>query len=243
MKILEKVKLYLRAKKYKNSDDRGGIKYINDNIQQGQIILDIGAHKAGYLFFIRKKVGFNGKIYAFEPQTILFDYLIKIKKIMNWENVTIEKIAMSDKMESVTLYIPCNKTGQNTSPSATIIENNNIKSIARTETVNTDTLDNYCSKYGINPNLIKIDVEGNELKVFKGGLNILKEFKPKIIVEIEAIHVGKDQVIETFEFLKSIGYEGKIVHNKSLVPIEKFSFEKYQNEGDKANYCNNFIFE
>ena len=35
MKILEKVKLYLRAKKYKNSDDRGGIKYINDNIQQG----------------------------------------------------------------------------------------------------------------------------------------------------------------------------------------------------------------
>jgi len=243
MKVIEKVKLFLRAKKYKNRDDKGGITYINNAIKTGQTIIDIGAHKAGYLYYIQKRVGISGKIYAFEPQSLLFDYLIKIKGIMNWGNIVIEKIAISDTIGSVNLYIPTNKTGQNTSPSATILEDNNIKSITRTETVLTDTLDNYCTKNDIEPNFIKIDVEGNELKVFKGGLNILTKYKPKIIVEIEAIHVGKERVIETFEFLKSIGYQGRIVHDTGEIPLEEFSFEKYQNKDDKVNYCNNFIFE
>jgi hypothetical protein len=52
MKLLEKIKLYFRAKKYKNRDDKGGINYINNSIEKGQTIIDIGAHKAGYLYFI-----------------------------------------------------------------------------------------------------------------------------------------------------------------------------------------------
>lgn len=243
MKIIEKIKLRHRALKYKTRDDIGGIAFINDNVNNGQTVIDIGAHKAGYLYFIQKRVGTNGKIYAFEPQSLLFEYLIKIKKIMNWGNITIEKIAMSDSIGSVTLYIPSNKTGQTSSPSATIVENNNIKNIFKTETVITETLDHYCTKYDIKPNLIKIDVEGNELKVFKGGLNILQKYKPKIIVEIEAVHVGKEKVLETFEFLKSIGYEGKIVHDKGQISLTEFTFEKYQNQNDKINYCNNFIFQ
>lgn len=243
MKIFEKIKLYLRAKKYEIKNDKRGIAYINNSIQKGQTVIDIGAHKAGYLYFMQKRVGNTGKIYAFEPQSLLFDYLLEIKKIMNWNNVSVEKIAISDTVGSVNLYIASNKTGQASSPSATILEDNTIKSVVRTETVNTDTLDNYCSKYDIKPSLLKIDVEGNELKVFKGAYNTLKQYKPKIIVEIEAIHVGEKKVLETFEFLKSIGYEGRIVHVDGEIPLDQFSFEKYQNKGDKINYCNNFIFE
>ena len=243
MKLFEKIKLYLRAKKYENRNDKGGIAYIKGAIKKGQTVIDIGAHKAGYLYFIQKGVGKTGKIYAFEPQSLLFDYLVKIKKTMNWHNVTVEKIAISDTVGSVNLYIASNKTGQVSSPSATIVEDNTLKSIVRTETVNTDTLDNYCSKYDIKPSLLKIDVEGNELNVFKGALQTLKQYKPKIIVEIEAIHVGEERVLETFEFLKSIGYAGRIVHDDGEIPLEQFSFEKYQNKADKINYCNNFIFE
>ena len=90
---------------------------------------------------------------------------------------------------------------------------------------------------------MKIDVEVNELKVFKGGLHILQKYKPKIIVEIEAIHVGKEQVLETFSFLNQLGYQGKIIHGTNHIPLAEFSFEKYQNGDDKKNYCNNFIFE
>ena len=162
---------------------------------------------------------------------------------MHWANVTIEKIAMSDNEGSVTLFIPSNKTGQSSSPSATILENNTLGHVSKTEVVTTTTLDSYCLKHNIRPNLLKIDVEGNELKVFQGGANILKNYKPKIIVEIEALHVGREKVLETFEFLKNFGYEGKIVHDEGQIPLADFSFEKYQNKDDKKNYCNNFVFE
>ena len=244
MNFLEKIKLRHRALKYKNRDDKGGIAYIIDSIKMGDTVFDIGAHKAGYLYFMEQNVGKEGKIFAFEPQSLLYNYLIKIKNIMHWGNVAIEKNAMSDNEGSVTLFIPSNKTGQSTSPGATIFENNNsLGNVTNTETVLTTTLDSYCLKNNIRPNLLKVDVEGNELKVFQGGVNTLKEYKPKIIVEIEALHVGESKVLETFEFLKKLGYEGKVVHDQRQFPLSEFSFEKYQNKGDLKNYCNNFIFE
>jgi FkbM family methyltransferase len=243
MNFLEKIKLRHRALKYKNRDDKGGISYINNSVKKGDTIFDIGAHKAGYLYFMEQNVGKDGKIYAFEPQSLLYAYLVKIKDIMHWGNITIEKIAMSDNEGSVTLFIPSNKTGQSTSPSATILENNTLGHVSNTETVLTTTLDIYCLNYNIQPNLLKIDVEGNELKVFQGGVHILKNFKPKIIVEIESLHVGQSKALETFEFLKNLGYEGKVVHDDGQFPLSDFSFEKYQNKEDMKNYCNNFIFE
>lgn len=243
MNILEKIKLHHRALKYKNRDDKGGIAYIIEAIKKGETIFDIGAYKAGYLYYMVQNVGKTGRIFAFEPQSILHAYLIKIRKIMHWENVTIEKMAMSDTEGNVTLFIPSNKTGQTTSPSATIVENNTLGDVSNTETVSTTTLDNYCIKHNLQPNLLKIDVEGNELKVFQGGIHILRKCKPKIIVEIEALHVGQAKAIETFEFLKSLGYEGKVVHNDGPFPIADFTFEKFQNKSDMKNYCNNFIFE
>jgi hypothetical protein len=105
------------------------------------------------------------------------------------------------------------------------------------------TVDHYCDKHQLKPDVIKIDVEGNELKVFKGDVNTLQKHKPKIIVEIEAAHVGKEQVLATFDFLKQLGYNGTIIHGMNQLPLTDFSFDKYQNRDDMNNYCNNFIFE
>ena len=192
---------------------------------------------------MQKLVGPKGQIHAFEPQSLLFAYLVKMKPIMRWNNVTINNIALSDNDATATLYIPSNLTGQASSPSATIYEQHNLGAVTKTETVHTTSLDQYCEKHQIKPDVLKIDVEGNELKVFKGAIQILQKFKPKIIVEIEAIHVGKEQVLETFSFLNQLGYQGKIIHGTIHIPIAEFSFEKYQNVDDKKSYCNNFIFE
>jgi precorrin-6B methylase 2 len=77
MKLIEGIKLKLRANKYKNENDIGGIAYINAVITKGQTVFDIGAHKAGYLYFMLKQVGDNGKVYAFEPQSNLYQYIKK----------------------------------------------------------------------------------------------------------------------------------------------------------------------
>ncbi len=243
MNFIEKIKLRHRALKYKNRDDKGGIAYINEAVKNGNTVLDIGAHKGGYLYFMQKLVGPKGQIHAFEPQSLLYAYLVKMKPIMRWDNVTINNIALSDNDATATLYIPSNLTGQSSSPSATIYEQHNLGAVSKTETVHTTSMDQYCVKHQIKPDVLKIDVEGNELKVFKGAIQILQKYKPKIIVEIEAVHVGKERVLETIAFLTQLGYSGKFICGTAQLPIAEFTFEQYQNLDNKAQYSNNFIFE
>ena len=243
MKLIEHLKLYWRANKYRTKNDIGGIAYINATIKPGQTALDIGAHKAGYLYFILKQVGDKGKVFAFEPQHNLYEYIKKIKHLFKWDNVTIEHLALSDTLGSVTLYIPSNKVNDVSSPGATIVEQKGSQNFGRTENISTETLDAYCERMHIKPDFLKIDVEGNELNIFKGGVEILKKYKPKILVEIEARHIGQAKVLETFTFMESLQYAGFVVQGLNRIPLTEFSFEKHQNTNDMKNYCNNFIFE
>jgi len=243
MKWIESIKLKYRAFKYKNKNDKGGISYLISAITKGQTVFDIGAHKAGYLYFMQKQVGEYGKVFAFEPQSCLFNYIKKLKALLNWQNVTIEHLALSDTAVKTILFIPAKKGTNASSPGATIIADKNRADFGLKEEVNTETLDAYCIRNNVQPDFLKIDVEGNELKIFQGGLAIITKFKPKIYVEIEARHIGREQATKTFDYLQNIGYKGYFLHGTSHIPMSDFSFEKYQNTKDMKNYCNNFIFE
>jgi FkbM family methyltransferase len=238
--LLENLKLWYRAQKYKNKNDKGGIKYVLQSVQAGQTVLDIGAHKAGYLYFLRKQVGEQGKVVAFEPQKTLFDYLKSLKNGLNWQNTSIEHLALSNTAGTVELFIPIEKTG-NTSPGASIVQPDAAKNV-RSEHVAMDTLDAYCAKHNLAPNFLKIDVEGNELAVFEGGKQILQQHKPKIIVECEARHIGEAQVLATIKYLTDLGYNGFFICDEAFLPLSEFSFTKHQTP-EQHPYCNNFIFE
>ena len=64
MKWVELIILKLRANKYEKKDDVVGVDYIKKNIKKGQTAIDIGAHKGGYLYLMRKLVGEKGQIIA-----------------------------------------------------------------------------------------------------------------------------------------------------------------------------------
>ncbi|MBN1925496.1 MAG: FkbM family methyltransferase [Prolixibacteraceae bacterium] len=219
------------------------MRFIKKNLNQGDTVFDIGAHKGGYLNFIRKCVGEQGMVVGFEPQLNLYMYLNSMKKSFRWTNVKIEHLALSAEQGISKLYIPANNTRIGSSPEATLLEFSSKKEIYRIENVKTQTIDNYVKLHGIKPVFLKIDVEGNELNVFKGGQKLLSTVKPKIIVEIEARHAGKERVIETFKFLDDLNYSGKFIYKNKLIDLNKFTFDQYQNTMNMDSYCNNFIFE
>ena len=66
------------------------------------------------------------------------------------------------------------------------------------EKINVKNLDSYKFK---DIGLIKIDVEGYELNVFKGGIKTLKKWKPIILFEEHNINS------KVFKFLRSLNYE------------------------------------
>ena len=242
MKIVESIKLLHRVYKYSNSD-KGEFAYIKKSIKKGDLVFDIGAHKAGYLYQLLAQTGKGGSLIGFEPQQILYTYLEKIKKLFHWDNVVIEHIALSNVSGQSNLYLPAQLHGKLSSPSATIVEHENDINFQATEKVIITTLDEYCAKHQLIPHFLKVDVEGNELKVFKGAEAILKKHRPKILVEIESRHIGKEQVMETIQYLESLGYQGKIIQGTHFIPTTEFSFEKFQDFNNKATYANNFIFE
>ena len=243
MILTEKFILWYRARNYKNKYDKGGISYLTSVIKEGQVIIDVGAHKAGYTFWMLKKLKKTGRIFSIEPQQILYQYIKKLKHIFNWKNVSVENIALSDKAGIAKLYIPASKKGKVSSPEATIFKNKGLQTNCITEEVKTETLDSFCSRHQIAPDFLKIDVEGNELKVLQGGIHTLKTCKPKIMMEIESRHVGQDRAAETFKFMQTMGYTGHFIYGPDRIPISSFSFEKHQNINNMKMYCNNFTFE
>lgn len=66
--------------------------------------------------------------------------------------------------------------------------------------ISTITLDELIDDYG-NPDVIKIDVEGHELEVLKG----LTKKQKKIC--FEWAEEFKDEIVESIEYLKELGYE------------------------------------
>lgn len=241
--MIEKFKLWYRTFRYQYKNDVGGMHYIKSNIMPGDIVFDIGAHKGAYLNLLRSCVGKKGTVIGFEPQYLLYEYLSAIKQSSQWSNVIIEHLALSDREGKSNLYIPVNKVIQDSSPGATLLHTKSKEEVMRIEEVDIMTLDQYIEQSHFIPSFLKIDVEGNELNVFKGGLKLLSQYKPKILVEIEARHIGREKVLETFKFLKELNYSGQFIHKKSLVSLDKFSLDHYQNTNKMSDYCNNFIFD
>ena len=111
--------LEYRAWRYRLLKDVAEIKYLRKNLKKGDIAVDIGAHKGGYMYWMLKRVGYQGKVYAFEPQPILFNYLQNLKFKSLKENLVVENKGVSSTRSGFQLYIP--KTEKGSSPSACLL--------------------------------------------------------------------------------------------------------------------------
>ena len=61
------------------------------------------------------------------------------------------------------------------------------------DTIELTTLDSVCERHGLDRlDWVKIDVEGYELKVLRGGLRALEELRPRLFVEVDDAHL-RDQ--------------------------------------------------
>ena len=241
MSFIELLRLRIRANKYRRRSDPGGIRFLLETLQAGQTAFDIGAHKGGYAYWMLHRVGKQGRVYAFEPQKTLFDYLVQLKNNLGWQHFIVEHLALSDRIGTADLRIPLKHT-KSSSPGASIFKTAFEEDNLRIETVNVTTLDAYCQQHAVVPHLLKIDVEGNELAVLQGAEQTLRSAHPAILIECEARHIGVEQMRKTFAYLEQMGYRGYFIERLDFRPLAEFDVGKHQTEGRKP-YCNNFIFQ
>jgi len=167
--------------------------------EKGFVVVDVGAYKGWYTFLVSKMVGACGHVYSFEPEPSNLRILTKNVHLNRLRNVTVFGVALSN---------------ENGFKSLSISENPSMHSITlkrgcRTVNVPTYKLDTLVSTGKmLKPDLVKIDVEGAELTVLKGTLNIMRKFNP--IFSIDVNHY-ECEAKEVEEFMKRNHYEVRVL--------------------------------
>jgi len=235
MLIAEKLKLFYRAARYRWVTDRQEIAFLMRHIRKGDTVMDIGAHKGGYTYWMRQAAGNRGKVIAFEPQAAgasllrqLFDASVQVenKAVSNEEGIT--RLFVQPQRFHVSFEASLeNKYGD-----------------ALEQQIETVTLDAFCRRQGLTPALLKIDVEGHEEKLLWGAREVLQHARPFLLMEAEVRHIGADGLQRLFRLLEPF-YKGFFFSNGAVQPLSQFDAHRHQDVGrlNTPAYSNNFAFE
>ncbi|MCZ6672970.1 MAG: FkbM family methyltransferase [Verrucomicrobia bacterium] len=148
-------------------------------LEPGSTVVDIGAHTGYYTMLAAERVGPRGQVHSFEPVSFLFERLSRNVDLNSLHNVCLNNVALWDKETELALYLPTNRNSGGTSIVRT------PKTQQEPIFVNSLVLDSYVNGNGVGRiDLIKIDAEGAELFILKGGTETLKESMPDVICEI-----------------------------------------------------------
>ena len=128
------------------------------------VFFDIGANKGEYAYYAEKLID-PKNIYLFEPEKKLNHQLRSIFKDCN-----VIDLALSDTKGTHQFKIPViNGVADNCLSSLEVDNKEDNETEAIIYEVKTNTLDAFIEEKKLYPDLIKIDVEGHELSVLKGG--------------------------------------------------------------------------
>jgi FkbM family methyltransferase len=186
-------------------------------IKQGDTVLDLGANFAYYTERMSKLVGSKGKVYAFEPIPFTFDVFKMLVKSFKLKNVVYYKKGVSNKNETVQFRVPKMSFGTLSTGQAHIserknnIKNNNDYKFTQEEVFDCDVvvLDDFFNPHLSSLSFIKIDIEGAELFALQGAENLIRQFKPVVLIEINPVFLeGFGLSAESIlQFIKDIDHE------------------------------------
>lgn len=246
MPTASRLRLLARAFRYRYRLDRDRIEAVLRRLDAGDTVLDVGAHKGAWLYWLRRAVGPHGHVYAFEPQQAAAAELTELTR--RWTNVSVERLAFSDHDGEARLFVPPGRAG--ISPSASLEPDRpGEPEPEHVELCPTRTLDSWAEERALaHLDFVKCDVEGHELKVLRGGLETLQRWQPTLLIECEQRYLVDSSVQNVFDHLRDLDYRGWFFRRGEEVPLEQFDLERHQRVEDldgrrRRDYCNDFLFE
>ena len=197
------------------------LKCLQQCIQPDMIVFEIGANIGSHSFEIAKLLQAGaGKVYCFEPTDYAFQKLLHNHSLNNFHNMVFEKIALSDH-EGCSTIIPTSSLDTMAFTASWDIKNGVSKN-ATEQQILFKTLDNYVQEHNIpRIDMLKVDVDGYELKIIKGGAQTISQYTPVIIIELSEcmLHYIGDTLEELLAVLQHLGYTFQPVYAKHVLDI------------------------
>ena len=153
------------------------IKFLINNLKEDDVFYDIGANYGFYTALSQEFIS-NGEIHSFEPHPQIFKLLKNNSRLDLFSNTFLNNIALSDKDGYIKFYDHFFDFHHSGASSLINYSNKKNKQII----VETFKLDAYIKNNKI-PTIIKMDIEGGEALCLNGGIGLLSQYSPIIIME------------------------------------------------------------
>lgn len=187
--------------------------YLKDLPIRGKIVFEFGAHIGFHAMNFALLIGDGGMVYAFEPNIFNRERMeINLGKNPDLaKRVKIFDVAVSDTVGESEFYLSVD-VDKGTSAGSFIAEahpyypkSKEYLELFKIMKVRTISLDQVSSVTGADvvPDIIKIDVEGAEGSVLEGAKDILRKYKPLILMEVHSIF----NMFKICEILHPQGYK------------------------------------
>lgn len=173
-------------------------------IESGDTVFDVGAHVGYYTMLSSALVEGKGQVHSFEPTPRTFQTLKDNTSPKS--NVTINNNAVLDKETEIEFVDYGPKYSAFNSFQKRTGEEMDFLSQPEKIKVKTISLDKYAAEKKLTPNFIKIDAEGAEYLILEAMVDILKNKKPIVTIEVAGDDEWKENCAKSIAFLQSHGY-------------------------------------
>ena len=179
---------------------------------EGVVAVDAGANIGTHALAFARHVGACGRVFAFEPQSDLFQLLQQNLRDNSVECVDARCAALSDRPEI--LYVPYRaRTGAVNSGAVQLLQNppTDQAAIPVHAAPLDDLLLDKCD-------LLKADVEGMELRILEGAASTLRRCGPVLYLECNTV----SHAIGIFEYLRDKSYRLYLHKSPAFNPANFF---------------------
>jgi FkbM family methyltransferase len=195
---------------------------LEELISPGDVVMDIGANIGAHTLPLAKRVGSNGRVFAFEPTRFAHAKLERNLEL-NPElaiRVTVKQMFLTDRAaasvpEAVYSSWPLSRSNNRHEKHGGVAKDTSGATAMR--------LDEYVVEHAIGQvRLIKLDVDGHECGVLRGARNILRTHRPVIVMELApyVLEEAGESVEELVAILSEAGYMLHEESSQALLPME-----------------------
>jgi FkbM family methyltransferase len=177
----------------------------------GDIVVEVGANVGAHTLGLARHVGPGGRVIAVEPQPIVFQTLCGNMSINSLTNVDCLNLALSDAPGHVTVPI-VDYAGQGNFGGISMHYAPDVVSRVPGHRVEARRLDDVFDYPRLR--LLKVDVEGMEQAVLRGGAETIAKHRPIIYVENDRIEKSKALIELLFGYDYSLWWHLPPLFNK-----------------------------
>jgi FkbM family methyltransferase len=216
---------------------------LDEALKPGDVAVDVGANGADWCCELDRRVGPSGRVFAFEADPYYAIATDRAIRLLRLRSVTLFPFGLSEREEDLPLRIRT-ETGERHSGLGSVDRRATMQDEA-TEVVTLKPLDALAESHPRlwDTALIKCDVEGFELFVFRGAVQVIERARPVVILETGRFDEQGYTAADLHEFFASRGYRafamtqglrmeptdsslehpGALGMNRTLVPQEKLA--------------------